>query len=110
MARRYWRDLLAANALHLPQEFTFIYQCPSEYMALGLVRFLRHSHHPGHKSSNNRLTVSTGEPWQVAGTTRSNVWSLSSLEHLFMGMRKAGPRYESALVNLDLVSTQGSRQ
>jgi hypothetical protein len=44
-----------------------------------------------------------GERWHVAGATHAMVWSLSSLEHLFMRLRRAGSRYESALATLDLL-------
>lgn len=102
-ARRCWLDLLANDTLLVPQRFTFIFRCPTERMALGLTDFLRYAQYAGFVRAIDRVGIPEEDPWQVVGTTRSTVWSLQSLEHLFMRLRKAGARYESALVTLDLL-------
>jgi len=103
MARRYWSDLVSANALHLPQQFAFLYHSPTERTALGLAEFLKAPPDGEYESTTDRVAVSPGDPWRVAGTTYATVWSLASLEHLFMRMRRAGSRNESALADLDLL-------
>jgi hypothetical protein len=102
-ARRCWLELWDADALHLPQRFTFAFGCPSQHMARGLARFLQYAHYAGFVRATDRVRVPQTDPWQVGGTTHAAVWSLPSLEHLFMRLRKAGSRYESALVTLDLL-------
>jgi hypothetical protein len=106
-ARRCWLDLLAAEILPLPQRFTFVFHCPTQRMALGLMDFLRYTHYAGFVRTTDRVEVPQGDPWQVAGTSYATVWSLPSLEHLFMCLRGAGSRYESALVTLDLLPLSG---
>ncbi|NIM48614.1 MAG: hypothetical protein GTN62_02760 [Gemmatimonadales bacterium] len=102
-ARRYWLDLLAADILRLPQQFTFVFHCPTQRMALGLMDFLRYTPFAGFVRTTDRVGHTQGDRWQVAGTTHATVWSLPSLEHLFMRLRRAGSRYECALVTLDLL-------
>ncbi len=102
-ARRHWLDLVAADRLPLPQQFTFVFHSPTQRMALGLMEFLRYTYYAGFVRTTGQIAVHDEEPWQVAGTTRATVWCLPSLEHLFMRLRSAGPRYESALVTLDLL-------
>lgn len=102
-ARRCWLDLLAADALLLPQRFRFTFGCPTERMAQGLTDFLRYTPYAGFV----RATGVTGDTsWQVVGTTHATSWSLSSLEHLFMHLRGAGARYESPIETLDLVPVE----
>lgn len=103
MARRYWRDLTSANALHLPQQFAFLYHSPTERTALDLAEFLKAPPDRDYESTTDRVAVSRGDPWRVSGTTYATVWSLTSLEHLFMRMRRAGSLHESALADLDLL-------
>jgi hypothetical protein len=102
-ARRCWLDLLAADALPLPHRFTFVFGCPTERMAQGLTDFLRYTPYAG-------VVRTAGEPgtaaWQVVGTTHPTIWSLPSLEHLFMHLRGAGARYESPIEALDLVAVE----
>lgn len=102
-ARGCWLDLVAAGLLSLPQRFTFVFQCPSQRMALGLMDFLRYTHYAGFVRTVEVAGMDRAGAWQVVGTTRATVWSLQSLEHLFMRLRGAGSRYESALVTLDLL-------
>jgi len=102
-ARLCWLDLLAADALPLPQRFRFVFGCPTEGMAVGLTGFLRYTPFAGLVRSADAADVPAGAPWPVTGTTQCAVWSLSSLEHLFMHLRGAGGRYESALTTLILV-------
>jgi hypothetical protein len=102
-ARRCWLDLVAADVLPLPQRFTFVFRSPTQRMALGLMDFLRYTDYAGFVRPTDRVGAPEGNPWQVAGTTHATVWSLPSLEHLFMRLRRAGSRYESALVTLDLL-------
>lgn len=102
-ARRYWLDLVAADVLHVPQQFTFGFVCPSQCMADGLTSFLRYTPYAGYVHTTDRVVVPQGDPWQVAGTTRATVWCLPSLERLGMRLRGAGSRYECALVTLDLL-------
>jgi hypothetical protein len=102
-ARRCWLDLLAADALPLPQRFTFVFGCPTERMAFGLTDFLRYTPYAGFVRAADRVDAPAGRPWHVTGTTQCAVWSLSSLEHLFMHLRSAGGRYASALETLTLV-------
>jgi hypothetical protein len=109
-ARRCWLDLLAADMLPLPQQFTFVFRSPTESMALGLVDFLRYTHDAGFVRTTDRVGKPQQDAWQVAGTTRATVWSLPSLEHLFMRLRGAGSRYESALVTLDLLPVSPCRR
>lgn len=101
-ARRSWLDLLTANILPFPQQFTFAFQCPTEQVAAGLMEFLRYTHYAGYVRTSNR-SAGAGAPWQVAGTTNPRVCSLPILEHLFMHMREAGSRYESLLTALNLL-------
>ena len=103
-ARRCWLDLIAAGALPLSQRFTFTFQCPSRRMAVGLTDFLRYADYAGFIRPGDAVGQRTERPWDVKGTTRSAIWSLPSLENLFMRLRAAASRYESALVTLDLVS------
>lgn len=98
-ARQCWLDLQAADAHSLPQQFTFAFRSPTHRMALGLVDYLRYTDYAGFV----RTTDHGGHPLQVAGTTHATVWSLPSLENLFMGLRGAGSRYLSALETLDLL-------
>ncbi len=79
-------------------------------MALGLTDFLRHAPHAGFVRTLGRASLLEGDRWQVVGTTLAAVWSLPSLEHLFMRMRSAAARYESALVALDLVPPLRARR
>jgi hypothetical protein len=72
-------------------------------MATGLTGFLRHTLFAGFVRPADSSDVPAGAPWPVIGTTQCAVWSLSSLEHLFMHLRGAGRRYESALTALTLV-------
>lgn len=104
-ARSCWHDLRAAGSFPLPQRFTFVFHCPTRPMAVALTDFLRYTHFAGFVRATDRVAVPHGERWQVAGTTHATVWSLSSLEHLFMRLRRAGSRYESALATLDLLPT-----
>jgi len=105
-ARRCWLDLMAAGALPLPQRFTFAFRCPTERMAVGLTDFLRYADFAGFVRSTDPAGGAAADPWNVSGTTHAAVWSLPSLEHLFMRLRGAGARYESALVTLNLLSVQ----
>jgi len=102
-ARRCWLHLSAADALPLPQRFAFVFQSPTRRMALGLMDFLRYAHYAGFVRTNELVGLPLERPWQVAGTTLAAIWSLPSLEHLFMHLRGAGPRYESMLVTVDVV-------
>jgi hypothetical protein len=106
-ARRHWLDLVSADVLPLPQRFTFVFRSPTERMALGLMDFLRYTDYTGFVRTADRDGVPQGDPWQVVGTSRATVWSLPSLEHLFMDLRGAGSRYESQLLTLDLVIQNG---
>ena len=106
-ARGCWHDLMMSQALPLPQRFTYAFRCPGQREALGLIDFLRHTEYAAFLQTTSRAGLPAGDPWQVVGTTRAFVWSLPSLEHLFMRMRRAGPRFESALVTLDLVPMVG---
>jgi len=102
-ARRCWLDLLAADTLPLPQRFTFDFRCPTQPMAVGLASFLRDADYTGFVRSTTCVEIPDEHPWQVAGTTHATVRSLSNLEHLFMRLRGAGSRFESALVTLDVL-------
>jgi hypothetical protein len=108
-ARRCWLDLEAAGLLQAPQRFTFAFQSPSPRMALGLTAFLRYATDAGFVRTLERTETSNGVGWQVVGTTLSAVWSLASLEHLFMRMRGAAARYDSALMSLELVPALSER-
>jgi hypothetical protein len=105
-ARRCWLDLMAAGALPLPQRFTFTFRCPSQRMAAGLTDFLRYADFAGFVRSTDPTGGAAPDPWDVAGTTHAAIWSLPSLEHLFMRLRGAGARYESALLTLNLLPAQ----
>ncbi len=109
-ARRCWLDLIAAETLPLPQRFTFVFRCPTPRMALGLTEYLRYANYAGFVRSTDGVATRVGDPWEVAGTTLATVWSLPTLEHLFMRLRGAGSRYESALVTLDLLPMTGGRR
>ncbi|MDH3497873.1 MAG: hypothetical protein OER21_14020 [Gemmatimonadota bacterium] len=109
-ARRCWLDLVAAETLPMPQRFTFVFRCPTPRMALGLTEFLRYAEYAGFVRPTDGVAHPVGDPWSVAGTTLATVWSLPSLEHLFMRLRGAGSRYESALLTLDLLPTLGDRR
>ncbi|MDH4045181.1 MAG: hypothetical protein OEW06_12040 [Gemmatimonadota bacterium] len=109
-ARGYWLELLAADALPLPQRFTFIFRSPTQRMANGLMDFLRYAEYAGFVRSADRVGVPDGHAWDVAGTTQATVWSLPSLEHLFMDLRGAGSRYQSALEALDLLPVSPCRR
>jgi hypothetical protein len=102
-ARRCWLDLEAARALLHAHQFFFAFDCPSQFMALGLTNFLRYASYAGFVDTSDGTNAPTVGGWQVAGTTRRQVRSLSCLEHLFMGLRRAAARYNSSLVTLELV-------
>lgn len=102
-ARRCWLALQATNALPLPQQFSFAFQCPTEQMAAGLMHFLRYTHYAAYVRMSYRKARPAGTPWRVTGTTNLRAYSLQALEHLFMHMRRAGSRYESLLMALKLV-------
>jgi hypothetical protein len=102
-ARGCWIDLLTADVLPLAQRFTFVFHCPTQRMALGLTDFLRYTAFAGYVRMTDPMGRPLGDSWKVAGTTNAAVWSLPTLEHLFMRLRAAGMRYESALVTLDLM-------
>lgn len=108
-ARRCWLELLHAAALHHRRRFTFVFQCPTKRMALGLTDFLRYAHYAGFVRITDGSDVPERNAWKVAGSTHAAVWSLPSLEHLFMDLRGAGTRYGSALVMLDLVLPNDGR-
>lgn len=108
-ARRCWLDLAAAGSLQDPRRFTFAFQSPSPHMALGLTTFLRYTAHAGFVRTLERSVTPDADRWQVVGTTLTVVWSLESLEHLFMRMRGAAARYDSALMSLELVPAAGER-
>ncbi len=72
-------------------------------MAAGLTDFLRTSHYARFVRLPDRIGVPERDFWPVAGTTSATVWSLASLEHLFMRLRRAASRYESALVSVDIL-------
>ena len=105
LARRCWLDLRDADTLTLPQRFTFVFRCPGERMARGLTDSLRYAPFAGFVRAAD--VPAEGPAWQVAGTTKPAVWSLASLEHLFMDLRHAGVRYGSELATLDLLPTMG---
>jgi len=109
-ARRCWLELLDADALHRHQWFTFVFHCPTERMARGLTDFVRYAAYAGFVHVADRDGVPARGAWNVAGTTHGTIWSLPSLEHLFMDLRGAGVRYGSALVTLDLVPTIDLRE
>ena len=98
-ARRCWLELDAADLLPLPQRFAFVFQSPTDRMAVGLTDFLRYAHYAGFVRSTERVEG----PWQVKGTTHATLRTLADLEHLFMHLRGAGARYQSTLVILDLL-------
>ena len=108
-ARRCWLDLVAADALPQPQRFTFVFHAPSPRMARGLVAFLRYAEYTGFVRTLDRARTPDQSAWAVTGTTRATVWSLSSLEHLFMRLRGAGSRYQSGLETLDLLPEASCR-
>ena len=100
-ARRCWLDLLAADSETLPQLFTFVFQCPTQKLAVALMDCLRYTNFAGYVRVEGRDDFPTHQ-WRVTGTTMASVWSLAALEHLFMRLRRAGSRYESTLVLLEL--------
>jgi len=102
-ARRCWTDLLSAGRLQLPHQFQFRFDCPSEPMAAALVDRLRYADYAGMVQAVDQAAPPCDGRWQVAGTTHAKVWSLPILEHLFMGLRAAGPRHASALATLQLL-------
>jgi hypothetical protein len=104
-ARRCWLDLLAGDMLPLPQHFAFAFRCPTERMAAGLTEFLRYAPYAGFVRVGDHAGTAEGRRWSVSGTTTGAIWSLSSLEHLFMSLRSAGSRYDSALEALALSPT-----
>lgn len=105
MARRCWLDLLGTGVLPLPQRFTFIFRCPTQRMATGLTDFLRYAEFGGFVRPTDDVVPVAQPRWQVAGTTPATIWSLATLEHLFMRLRGAGSRYDSTLAVLDLLPT-----
>ena len=102
-ARRCWIELSASGTALHPQLFTFIFRCPNERMALGLMDFLRYTPFAGFVRKTIRVADPLDDCWQVVGTTHGTVFSLASLEHLFMQLRGAGVRYESTLEDLQLL-------
>jgi len=72
-------------------------------MARGLTDFLRYADYAGFVRTPDALVAGTAAAWPVLGTTQPAVWSLESLEHLFMDLRRAGVRYGSELAALDLL-------
>jgi len=102
-ARRCWLELSAAGVQHLPQLFTFVFHCPTERLALGLMDFLRQTHCAGFVRTTAQVAGYQDDQWSVVGTTHAAIWSFPNLEHLFMRLRGAASRYESALVALDLM-------
>jgi hypothetical protein len=108
-ARRCWLDLTAAGSLRTPQRFTFAFQSRSLRMALGLTTFLRYAEHAGLVRTLERTETPDGDRWRVVGTTLTAVWSLASLEHLFMRMRSAAARYDCVLESLERVPIVGER-
>jgi hypothetical protein len=109
-ARGCWLHLLAAEALHCRQRFTFVFQSPTERMALGLTDFLRYAAYAGFVRVADRAGIPGRDLWRVAGTTHATIWALPDLEHLFMDLRGAGTRYGSTLVMLDLVPSSHGRE
>jgi hypothetical protein len=107
-ARECWLDLQAARELIRPQRFFFAFDCPSRLMALGLVGFLRYAPYAGLVDARDGTGARVPGAWQVAGSTRPQVRSLSCLEHLFMGLRQAAARYDSDLVTLDILPVWGA--
>jgi len=102
-ARRCWLDLLASDSLEIPQYFTFRFGCPTGRMALGLIDFLRYADFAGYVRTADRHDLPASPPWDVTGTTHARQWTLASLEHLFMDLRRAGTRYGSTLLALELL-------
>ncbi len=103
-ARRCWLDLLAAHLDTLPQLFTFVFECPTQMLAIALMDNLRYTNFAGYVRVGGLDDVPT-DPWRVSGTTLASVWSLPALEHLFMRLRRAGLRYGSTLVLVELQTT-----
>ncbi len=108
-ARQCWLDLQATRALRQPQRFFFAFDAPSRLMALGLVEFLRYTPFAGFVDASDGGSVRARGAWHIVGTTRPTVRSLSCLEHLFMGLRRAAARYDSTLVTLDLLPVPAGR-
>ena len=102
-ARDCWLHLVAADVLHERQRFMFAFHCPTRRMALGLTDFLRYAEYAGFVRTADGGGGPERETWRVAGSTHATIWSLHSLEHLFMRLRRAGTRYGSVLAMLDLV-------
>lgn len=102
-ARSCWHELLAADGLPLPQRFAFVFHCPTRHLAAALTDFLQHTHFGGFVTSTDRVGLPDGAQWHVAGSTHATVWSLPSLEHLFMRLRRAGTHHDSALATLHLL-------
>ena len=105
-ARSCWHGLLSAESTLLPQRFAFVFHCPTRRMAVDLIDFLQFTHFAGFVRSTDCVEPPQVDRWRVAGATHAKVWSLSSLEHLFMRLRRAGSRYESTLLTLDLLPVQ----
>ena len=103
-ARSCWQQLLAADRLALPQQFSFAFRCPSALMATALYESLRRAADAGCVGSVDRDAAQVEGSWQVTGRTHDTPWSLPSLEHLFMRLRRAGSRFDSSLTTLDLVA------
>lgn len=106
-AHRLWRELEAVHGLMQPRQFDFAFACPSDRMADGLASFLGYARDAGFVRSRVAAGPGAGT-WSVVGTTRATVRSLSCLEHLFMGLRRAAVRYESRLVTLEIVPDAGA--
>lgn len=104
-SRRHWLHLLDADVLPVPQQFTFAFGCPSRRMARGLANFLRYTRDASLVRAVDRAPVPVDDGWSVTGSTNALIWCLPSLEHLGMRLRRAGARYESTLVTLDLLPT-----
>lgn len=109
MARGSWLDLVAAQVLDLPQQFTFLFHSPSRPLAVGLARFLGYAPHVGFVRAAARAGSPDDGSWQVAGTSRPAVWCLGGIEHLFMRLRRAGARYDSTLVSVVLLPRVSGR-
>lgn len=102
-ARRCWHDLVAIDALSLPQRFTFAFRCCTRAKAVGLTDFLRYTRYAGYVRLSDRVNMFPADAWEVKGTTHATVWSLASIERLFMDLRDAGSRYASTLESVELL-------
>lgn len=97
-----WQAVRAGQQESVPKHLAFTLSCPSEARADRVAGHLRRR--VGCTTTSVRPRPDTDRSaWQVRGSTRLEIQSLTSLEHLLTWLRRSAGRHQVDLVHLALV-------